>query len=64
VIDQDLPPFVVERGPANLSRRSSSDSVVFFNFRGDRAIEITKAFIGDAKAGRSTATPAAVCSPG
>jgi 2,3-bisphosphoglycerate-independent phosphoglycerate mutase len=45
VIDQDLPPFVVE-GPDGrpLGPIVDGDSVVFFNFRGDRAIEISRAF--------------------
>lgn len=44
VIDQDLPPFVIHRdgGPVGLIR--DGDSVIFFNFRGDRAIEMSKAF--------------------
>ncbi|MCB9785730.1 MAG: 2,3-bisphosphoglycerate-independent phosphoglycerate mutase [Deltaproteobacteria bacterium] len=45
VIDQNLPPFVV-RGPdgAPAGPIRDGDAVVFFNFRGDRAIEITRAF--------------------
>jgi len=45
VIDQDLPPFVVT-GPDGqpLGQVVDHDSVVFFNFRGDRAIEISRAF--------------------
>ncbi|HPA82367.1 MAG TPA: hypothetical protein PLS95_16225, partial [Thermoanaerobaculales bacterium] len=45
VIDQDLPPFVVN-GPDGLPLGPvlDHDSVVFFNFRGDRAIEISRAF--------------------
>ena len=45
VIDQDLPPFVVN-GPDGrpLGPIVDGDSVVFFNFRGDRAIEISRAF--------------------
>lgn len=45
VFDQDLPPFVVvdadgsPQGPV-----VDGDAVVFFNFRGDRAIEISRAF--------------------
>ena len=40
VIDQDLPAFVVEpRVPI-----ADGDAVVMFNFRGDRAIEISRAF--------------------
>lgn len=44
VIDQDLPPFVIadENGP--VGRIQDNDSVIMFNFRGDRAIEISKAF--------------------
>src|SRR5215467_6811422 len=43
VIDQDLPPFVVS--PA--TPISDGDAVVMFNFRGDRAIEISRAFDDD-----------------
>lgn len=45
IIDQDLPPFVIKnsqekpRGTIN-----DDDVVIFFNFRGDRAIEISRAF--------------------
>jgi 2,3-bisphosphoglycerate-independent phosphoglycerate mutase len=45
VIDQDLPPFVIvdeEGKPIGPIR--DGDSVIFFNFRGDRAIEISRAF--------------------
>lgn len=44
VIDQDLPGFVIEQGGAPLGPIVDGDAVVFFNFRGDRAIEITRAF--------------------
>jgi 2,3-bisphosphoglycerate-independent phosphoglycerate mutase len=43
VIDQDLPPFVIGRNNAPLGPIEENDSVIFFNFRGDRAIEISKA---------------------
>jgi 2,3-bisphosphoglycerate-independent phosphoglycerate mutase len=43
LIDQDLPPFVVAP-PAPIS---DGDAVVMFNFRGDRAIEISRAFDDD-----------------
>ena len=46
VIDQDLPAFIVERGGQPFAPVVDGDSVVFFNFRGDRAIEISKAFVG------------------
>jgi len=44
VIDQDLPPFVIARNNAPLGPIKENDSVIFFNFRGDRAIEISMAF--------------------
>ena len=43
-IDQDLPPFVIAKGGKPVGTIEDGDSVVFFNFRGDRAIEITRAF--------------------
>ena len=47
VIDQDLPPFVIARNNAPLGPIADNDSVIFFNFRGDRAIEISMAFEED-----------------
>ena len=44
VIDQDLPPFVIAENGEPIGKIVDGDSVVFFNFRGDRAIEISKAF--------------------
>ncbi len=44
VIDQDLPPFVIADGEGPVGPIVDGDSVVFFNFRGDRAIEISRAF--------------------
>lgn len=44
VIDQDLPPFIIEENGLPIGRIKDNDSVVFFNFRGDRAIEISMAF--------------------
>ncbi len=44
VIDQYLPEFVVADGNGPVGKISDNDSVVFFNFRGDRAIEICRAF--------------------
>jgi 2,3-bisphosphoglycerate-independent phosphoglycerate mutase len=43
-IDQDLPPFVVAKDGKPVGTIEDGDSVVFYNFRGDRAIEITRAF--------------------
>ena len=44
VIDQDLPPFVIAKDGAPIGTINDGDSVIFFNFRGDRSIEISKAF--------------------
>ena len=44
VIDQDLPAFVIAKDGKPVGTIEDGDSVVFYNFRGDRAIEISKAF--------------------
>ena len=43
-IDQDLPAFVIAENGKPVGTVNDGDSVVFYNFRGDRAIEISKAF--------------------
>ncbi|MDE2585654.1 MAG: 2,3-bisphosphoglycerate-independent phosphoglycerate mutase [Betaproteobacteria bacterium] len=43
-IDQDLPPFVIGKDGQPVGTIEDGDAVVFYNFRGDRAIEITRAF--------------------
>ena len=43
-IDQDLPAFVVARNGEPVARIENGDSVILFNFRGDRAQEISLAF--------------------
>lgn len=43
-IDQDLPPFVVTENGKPVGPIKNNDVVIFFNFRGDRAIEISRAF--------------------
>jgi len=43
-IDQDLPPFVIAKDGEPVGTINDGDSVIFFNFRGDRSIEISKAF--------------------
>lgn len=48
VIDQDLPPFVIESDGEPVGTIGDGDSVIFYNFRGDRSIEISKAFEGGA----------------
>jgi len=44
VIDQDLPSFVISEDGKPIGEICENDSVVLFNFRGDRAIEISMAF--------------------
>ena len=43
-IDQDLPPFIIAENGKPVGTIEDGDSVIYFNFRGDRALEITKAF--------------------
>ena len=43
-IDQDLPAFVVAENGAPVAKIANGDSVVLYNFRGDRAQEISLAF--------------------
>jgi len=43
-IDQDLPPFVIAENGKPVGTINDNDSVIFYNFRGDRAIEISRAF--------------------
>lgn len=44
-IDQDLPEFIVADDGKPIGTIEDGDAVVFYNFRGDRAIEITRAFV-------------------
>ena len=44
VIDQDLPAFVIAKDGKPVGTINDGDSVILFNFRGDRAIEISEAF--------------------
>ena len=43
-IDQDLPAFVIERSGEPVAKIANGDSVILFNFRGDRAQGISLAF--------------------
>lgn len=44
IIDQDLPAFVIVEDGKPVGAMHDGDSVVLFNFRGDRAIELSMAF--------------------
>ena len=48
VIDQDLPGFVIGENGTPVGPMKDGDSVILFNFRGDRALELSMAFDGDA----------------
>ena len=47
-IDQDLGSFVIAENGKPVGAMEDGDSVILFNFRGDRALEISMAFDGDA----------------
>ncbi len=44
LIDQDMHEFVIAEGDRPIGAIQDGDSVVYFNFRGDRALEMTAAF--------------------
>jgi 2,3-bisphosphoglycerate-independent phosphoglycerate mutase len=43
-LDQDIPPFVITKDGKPLGTIEDGDAVILFNYRGDRALEITEAF--------------------
>ena len=43
-IDQDIPAFVIAENGAPVGKITDGDSVILYNFRGDRAIELSMAF--------------------
>lgn len=48
IIDQYLPAFTIVEGAAPVGPVEDGDCVLLFNFRGDRAIELSRAFEDDA----------------
>lgn len=48
VIDQDIPAFVIAKDGEPVGKIIDKDSVILFNFRGDRALELSMAFDNDA----------------
>jgi len=40
-IDQDLPEFVIAKDGNPVGLIEENDAVIYFNFRGDRAVEIS-----------------------
>ncbi len=44
VIDQDIPAFVIAKDGEPVGKIVDKDSVILFNFRGDRALELSMAF--------------------
>ncbi|HQG39973.1 MAG TPA: 2,3-bisphosphoglycerate-independent phosphoglycerate mutase, partial [Spirochaetales bacterium] len=47
IIDQDVPEFVIAEQGKPIGKIEDGDAVIYFNFRGDRALEITAAFEQD-----------------
>ncbi len=47
IIDQDIPPFVIAKDGHPIGTIEDGDSVILFNFRGDRSQELALAFEGD-----------------
>ncbi|MEN9358601.1 MAG: hypothetical protein RL095_136 [Verrucomicrobiota bacterium] len=47
VIDQNLPAFVIAENGKPVGTVEDGDAVIFYNFRGDRSIEISRAFDED-----------------
>ncbi|MFA5185868.1 MAG: 2,3-bisphosphoglycerate-independent phosphoglycerate mutase [Patescibacteria group bacterium] len=45
IYDEQIPPTVIEKGGKPVATIKDGDSVIFFNYRPDRAREITKAFV-------------------
>ena len=45
IVDQDIPPFVVMRDGNPIGPMELGGSLIFMNFRGDRAIEFTQAMV-------------------
>ena len=45
--DQYLAPFVIEKDGSPVGKMNDGDAVIFFNFRGDRALEISLAYERD-----------------
>jgi 2,3-bisphosphoglycerate-independent phosphoglycerate mutase len=45
IVDQDLPPFVIVKDGRPVGPMGDGDAVVMMNFRGDRAIQISRAFV-------------------
>jgi 2,3-bisphosphoglycerate-independent phosphoglycerate mutase len=44
ILDQDMHEFVIEENGKPVGTINDGDSVIYFNFRGDRALEMTAAF--------------------
>ena len=47
ILDQDLPPFVIGLNGRPIGPVQDGDGVILFNFRGDRAMQISRAFEED-----------------
>lgn len=63
-IDQDLPAFVIAENGVPVGKIVDGDSVVLYNFRGDRAIELSMAFDTDDFSGFNRGPKLDVCYAG
>lgn len=45
ILDENIPPTTITRGGAQITQVSDNDAVIFFNFRPDRARQLTQAFV-------------------
>lgn len=45
IFDEQIPPTVITKDNQPIARVKSNDAVIFFNFRADRARQLTKAFV-------------------
>ncbi|HLC49472.1 MAG TPA: 2,3-bisphosphoglycerate-independent phosphoglycerate mutase [Candidatus Andersenbacteria bacterium] len=49
VFDEQIPPTAITRGGENITKIQDNDAVLFFNYRPDRARQITQAFVAPEK---------------
>lgn len=47
LIDQSIPPFNIKRPDGSIPKIMDGDAVINVNFRGDRAVELTRVFVED-----------------
>lgn len=58
IFDEMIPPTAITRGGGPLAKIKENDAVIFFNFRPDRARQLTRAFVDPTFPGFSRTVPA------